>query len=76
MTLDAKNTDGMKYELSKIKPSDMKGVALKLAGDLPTLSLVWLLVKRHKVFILSVGNVVLLLNFIFPAWTTFLSSVL
>lgn len=45
-----------------------KRVALKVADQIGTLSLLWLLVKRHKVAILAAGNIVLVLNWAFPEW--------
>lgn len=73
----------------EVKPSDYiatgikspsKGVAkkaaVKVAGQLNTGSLIWLLVKRHKVGLLALGNVVLVLNWVFPEWTELLKSVI
>lgn len=57
-----------------------RGVArkqvLKIADQLGTPSLVWLLVKRHKVAFLAAGNVVLVLNWAFPAWTELVKSII
>lgn len=61
-----------------ITPS--KGTAkkqcLKIANQLNTSSLIWLLVKRHKVAILALGNVVLLLNWVFPEWPQLVRSLI
>lgn len=48
--------------------------ALKIADQLGTASLAWLLVKRHKIAFLTAGNVVLVLNWVFPAWTELVKS--
>lgn len=45
-----------------------KSVAIKAADQLSTASLIWLLVKRHKVAILALGNIILVLNWAIPAW--------
>jgi len=62
--------DGMKFEVEKRrnKKVDGKTVALKMASQLSTSSLLWLVVKRHKVGLLAIGNVVLVLNWAFPEW--------
>lgn len=62
-------TDGLKYEATKIssKPNG-KATALKIAGQVGTPSLLWLLTKRHKVALLAIGNIVLVLNWAFPEW--------
>lgn len=61
-----------------ITPS--KGTAkkqcLKIADQLGTGSLVWLLVKRHKVALLALGNVVLVLNWAFPEWPQLVRSLI
>ena len=72
-----KTMDGMSYELTgKKKVSNPKAVALKVASEVSTLSLLWLLVKRHKVALLAVGNIVLLLNWTLPQWLEIAKSVL
>lgn len=48
---------------------DARKMALKVAEQVGTPSLIWLLAKRHKVALLAIGNVILLLNWIFPFWT-------
>ena len=71
--------DGMKYEpTGSRKPSTgtSKRVALKVADELGTASLLWLLAKRHKVFLLSLGNAVLVLNWAFPEWTQVVKSII
>lgn len=79
MTLSNKNSDGMKYEPSGTKTLS-KGVVkkqlLKAGDQLPTYSLLWLVIKRHKVVLLGVGNVVLILNWAMPQWTELLKAVL
>lgn len=79
MTLANKNTDGIKYEIAGHKePSKntAKRQLLKVANELGTLSLLWLVVKRHKVVLLSVGNIVLVLNWVMPSWTEIVKSII
>jgi hypothetical protein len=38
--------------------------------------LVWFLMKRHKVAIFVTGDVILVLNYIFPAWFELVKSVI
>lgn len=77
----------MSLAKSEVAPSDFiktgakvpsrgstKKVALKVADQLNTGSLVWLLVKRHKVAILAIGNIVLVLNWAVPAWPEIVKS--
>jgi len=71
-TIPVKNA--MKYEEVKPKRVDGKAVALKYASELHTSSLIWLLIKRHKVGILAAGNVILVLNWAFPQWIELVRS--
>lgn len=78
MTLQTKTLDGMKYEAAGTKkPSkgNSKRVAIKIANELSTPTLLWLLVKRHKVALLATGNVILLLNWALPQWPQMLQSI-
>lgn len=68
MTLSNKKTEGMKYELTGHKKASSKQVAMQAATMLGTPSLVWILLKRHKVAILAAGNVILVLNWAVPEW--------
>lgn len=63
----------MSYEVTKPKVNN-KAVLYKAAEQLSTPAIVWLLAKRHKVGLLAVGNVVLVLNWIFPEWPTLVKS--
>lgn len=75
MTLSTPKSDGMKYEVAgRTKVKDTKQMAVKMAESLGSGSLVWLLVKRHKVAILGLGNIILVLNWAFPAWTSVIGS--
>lgn len=56
------------------KQVDGKKAMLKVADRLSSGSLVWLLVKRHKVAILAIGNIILLLNVAVPQWTEFVRA--
>jgi hypothetical protein len=64
----------MTYEETPIskKPS---GAAIKKARKLTldsysTSAMLWHLVKRHKVALLAIGNIVLVLNWALPEWTS------
>lgn len=74
MTLTNSKTDGMAYAITGKKESDGKQLAVKGAQSLSTPRLIWILAVRHKVAILAVGNVVLVLNWAFPAWFDVLRS--
>lgn len=68
-------TDGMKYELAGNKKASKTAgnkTAVKIADQVGTPSLLWLLVKRHKVALLAIGNIILVLNWILPEWTNML----
>lgn len=68
--------DGMRYELTgHKKPISNRQVNLQAANQLGTPSLLWLLVKRHKVAILAIGNVILVLNWAIPAWPQIIRSI-
>ena len=66
-----KTIDGMSYEATGKKTAS-KGSAqrltIKAAEELHTSRLLWIVVKRHKVGLLMVGNIVLVLNWAFPEW--------
>lgn len=65
----ATKTDGMKYEIAGTKRvTNGKRAAEKMAEQLGSGTLIWLLVKRHKVGLLAIGNIVLVLNWAFPLW--------
>lgn len=70
----------MDYKKTAIRPSNTRAISktllLKGASQLSTPSLLWLLVKRHKVAILATGNIVLVLNWAVPAWTEIVKSFL
>lgn len=63
-------TDGLKYEATPKTSSrpNGKATAVKIAGQVGTPSLIWLLVKRHKVALLAIGNIILVLNWMLPEW--------
>lgn len=67
-------SDFIKTGLKSPSKGTAKRAAIKIADQLNTSSLVWLLVKRHKVAILAVGNIVLVLNWVFPAWPELVRS--
>lgn len=68
----AQSIDGlskaMTYEETGSKQINGKKATIKVAEKLGTHSLAWIVVKRHKVVILSIGNIVLVLNYVFPQW--------
>ena len=41
-----------------------------------TIYTLWLLAVKHKIGLLAIGNIVLVLNWVFPEWTTFVLSLL
>lgn len=60
----------MTYEKTPIKKptrSDNYAMAVKLAGELKTSTLVWLLVKRHKFAIVVIWAIIMTILFVFPA---------
>lgn len=68
-------TAGMKYELAgNTSTTNGKAITLKVAAQASTASLLWILLKRHKIVLLAIGNIVLVLNWAFPAWTSFVGS--
>jgi len=73
-------TDGMKYEPTKRtkKPSNsaVKGEKQRILNDFGTFYILWHIVKRHKVALLAIGNIILLLNWAVPAWTDILKDIL
>lgn len=68
-------SQAMKYEVTGNKKSSDKQVALQAAEIVGTPSLIWLLIKRHKVGLLAIGNVILLLNWAVPMWTEIVKSI-
>lgn len=58
----------MSYEETGSKQVNGKKATIKFAEKLGTHSLLWIVVKRHKVALLSIGNIILILNFVFPQW--------
>ncbi len=63
---------------TKIKASKgtTKANLLKLADQLSTGAIIWLLVKRHKVGLLTIGNIILVLNWAIPAWPEIVKSLI
>lgn len=70
----AKTVDGMAYEQTGSKKVNGKSVATKYANQMSTSSLIWLLVKRHKMGLLVTGNIILVLNWAIPEWVNILVS--
>lgn len=73
------NTKAMAYKELPVKNNikdAVKAEAKKIIEDQTTLSLIWVIIKRHKVGILAIGNIVLVLNWVFPAWFDVLRSLI
>jgi hypothetical protein len=71
------SAQAMEYEVSGNKGASKgtgKRVAIKSAESLSTSRLLWILVTRHKVALLALGNIVLVLNWAIPEWTTIVVS--
>lgn len=66
--------DSMAYELTGVKKTKSKNVGVSMAESVGSLRLLWILVNRHKVGILLVGNIVLVLNWAIPEWPTIVRS--
>lgn len=45
-------------------------------NNLSSFSIAWFLIKRHKVGLLTIGNIILVLNWAFPAWTELVKSLI
>ena len=52
-----------------------KKQAVKTAETLTTGRLLWIVIVRHRVGLLMVGNCILVLNWAFPMWTEFVKSI-
>lgn len=67
----------MDYEQTKVN-NNVKAASSKMlqlaASKLSTGSLIWLLVKRHKVGLLITSNALLLISFVFPPWLDMIIS--
>ena len=75
MSKDKAVTAGAKYKLAgNTSTPNGKAITLKVVSQVSTHSLLWILVKRHKVALLTIGNVVLVLNWMIPAWPTIVRS--
>lgn len=71
-----KNAAGEYIKTGEAKASKGSGkrIALEMAGKLGTGTLIWLLIRRHKVCLLAIGNVILVLNWAIPMWPQFVLS--
>ena len=78
MSLQPKTAaQAMEYEQTGNKTTSKgngKRLAIKTAEQLSTSRLLWIVTKRHKTGLLAVGNIVLVLNWAFPAWTELVKS--
>lgn len=65
-------------DVKRIKPSHgaAERGAVKVAAQLSTGRLVWLLVCRHKFGLALTGDIILILNWAFPAWFELVKSAL
>jgi hypothetical protein len=65
----------MQYELTGTKKvKDSHSVAIKTAETLGTGTLVWMLVKRHRVGLLATTNILFVLAWVFPEWPNIVKS--
>jgi hypothetical protein len=71
----------MQYEDIEAKPANGKRaldisnkVLVNAAKKLPTYRLLWIIIVRHKVAILAIGNIILVLNWAVPAWPEIVKS--
>lgn len=70
-----KTIEGMRYEVAgKVKPASNKAVNLQAAEKVGTPSILWMLVKRHKVGLLLASNGILLLSWAVPTWPTMIRA--
>ena len=69
------NTAGEYIKTGKTK-ADNRGVALKLAEQVGTGRLIWIIIKRHKVSLLMIGNIILVLNYAIPEWPNIVRSLI
>lgn len=56
----------MTYEKTPIKEPKLKDVTLQVAQGLPSTTLVWLLVKRHKTGLFATWAIVITIMYLFP----------
>lgn len=75
-TAKTNTTDGMKYVETGKKTINPKHGMIRIAEDLSTGRLLWILVKRHKVALLATGNVILVLNWMVPQWPQIVRSLI
>lgn len=75
-TQEVKSMDFIRTGNKSISNHSTKQTAVKIASQLSTRSILWLLVKRHKVLILATGNIILVLNWTIPAWPEIIKSML
>lgn len=66
-------TDGMKYEAAGTETATdgraiMRKAYKKAVVNQSTAYTLWLLAVKHKVFILGLGNIILVLNWALPEW--------
>lgn len=72
----------MQYEETKVAPVNSRlpqiqnKVLVNAAKRLSTKRLLWILIVRHKVAILALGNILLVLNWAIPAWPEIVKSFL
>lgn len=76
----AKSSTNLQYEETPVSTKPSK-VAIKKAGtqvlnNFSTPRLLWHIVKRHKVALLALGNIVLVLNWAVPEWTAIVLGLL
>lgn len=72
--------DGMKYEATKVnkKPSKqaVKSEIARELNQVATTSIVWHLVKRHKLAISVAVNICFIINYALPMWPNIVKSLI
>ena len=66
----------LSYEETGSKNINGKRASVSFAEKLGTHSLLWILIKRHKVALLIPGWTLVLLNWAFPQWTEIVKALL
>lgn len=67
-------TGALDYEETPFKINKKKPV--KSFEQMSTGVILWKLAVRHKLFLLSLGNVILVLNWAFPEWAELVKSLI
>jgi hypothetical protein len=75
MSNNKTSSKAMGYELTGTKGvKDTGAMLVRAAEQVGSFRLLWILLRRHKVGLLAIGNVVLVLNTMVPAWPEIVKS--